>query len=54
MVTALTLFCDGIKEAVDTIHHIVNLIVCLFFRFSCDGFVNRQGRIPAPVHSFKN
>ena len=23
-------------------------------RFSCDAFVNRKGRIPAPVHSFKN
>ena len=23
-------------------------------RFACDGFVNRPGRIPAPVHSFKN
>ena len=23
-------------------------------RFSCDDFVNRGGRIPAPVHSFKN
>ena len=23
-------------------------------RFSCDAFVNRQGRIPAPIHSFKN
>ena len=23
-------------------------------RFSCDEFVNRRGRIPAPVHSFKN
>ncbi len=22
--------------------------------FSCDGFVNRRGRIPAPIHSFKN
>ena len=22
--------------------------------FSCDAFVNRKGRIPAPVHSFKN
>ena len=22
--------------------------------YSCDAFVNRQGRIPAPVHSFKN
>ena len=22
--------------------------------FSCDDFINRQGRIPAPVHSFKN
>ena len=22
--------------------------------FSCDNFVNREGRIPAPVHSFKN
>jgi uncharacterized protein (UPF0210 family) len=22
--------------------------------FSCDDFVNRKGRIPAPVHSFKN
>ncbi len=22
--------------------------------FSCDAFVNRQGRIPAPIHSFKN
>ena len=23
-------------------------------RFSCEGFVNRGGRIPAPIHSFKN
>jgi uncharacterized protein (UPF0210 family) len=23
-------------------------------RFSCGGFVNRGGRIPAPIHSFKN
>lgn len=23
-------------------------------KFSCDAFVNRTGRIPAPVHSFKN
>ena len=23
-------------------------------QFSCDAFVNRQGRIPAPIHSFKN
>ena len=23
-------------------------------RFSCDNFVKRTGRIPAPVHSFKN
>ncbi len=23
-------------------------------RYSCEGFVNRGGRIPAPVHSFKN
>lgn len=23
-------------------------------QFSCDGFVNRGGRIPAPIHSFKN
>lgn len=23
-------------------------------RFSCDGFINRGGRIPAPIHSFKN
>ena len=23
-------------------------------RFSCEAFVNRVGRIPAPVHSFKN
>ena len=22
--------------------------------FACDAFVNRVGRIPAPVHSFKN
>ena len=22
--------------------------------FSCDEFVNRPGRIPAPIHSFKN
>lgn len=22
--------------------------------FSCDAFVNREGRIPAPIHSFKN
>ena len=23
-------------------------------KFSCDAFVNRKGRIPAPIHSFKN
>ena len=23
-------------------------------RFACDAFVGREGRIPAPVHSFKN
>ena len=23
-------------------------------KFSCDAFVNREGRIPAPIHSFKN
>jgi uncharacterized protein (UPF0210 family) len=23
-------------------------------RFSCDAFVSRKGRIPAPIHSFKN
>ena len=23
-------------------------------QFSCDAFVNREGRIPAPIHSFKN
>lgn len=23
-------------------------------RFSCEAFVNREGRIPAPIHSFKN
>ena len=23
-------------------------------RFACDNFVNRGGRIPAPIHSFKN
>jgi len=23
-------------------------------QFSCDNFVNRKGRIPAPIHSFKN
>lgn len=23
-------------------------------RYSCDAFVNRGGRIPAPIHSFKN
>ena len=22
--------------------------------FSCDAFVSREGRIPAPIHSFKN
>ena len=22
--------------------------------FGCDAFINRQGRIPAPIHSFKN
>ena len=22
--------------------------------YGCDAFVNRKGRIPAPVHSFKN
>ena len=23
-------------------------------KFSCDAFINRGGRIPAPIHSFKN
>ena len=23
-------------------------------RFGCDAFINRGGRIPAPIHSFKN
>ena len=23
-------------------------------KFSCDDFINRGGRIPAPIHSFKN
>ena len=23
-------------------------------QFSCEAFVNRKGRIPAPIHSFKN
>jgi len=23
-------------------------------RFSCDAFIARKGRIPAPIHSFKN
>ena len=23
-------------------------------RFACDAFINREGRIPAPIHSFKN
>lgn len=23
-------------------------------QFSCDAFVSRKGRIPAPIHSFKN
>lgn len=23
-------------------------------KYSCDAFVNRGGRIPAPIHSFKN
>ena len=23
-------------------------------KFSCDDFVSRKGRIPAPIHSFKN
>ena len=23
-------------------------------QYSCDAFINRQGRIPAPIHSFKN
>ena len=23
-------------------------------RFSCEGFISRRGRIPAPIHSFKN
>jgi len=23
-------------------------------KFSCDAFVARKGRIPAPIHSFKN
>lgn len=28
--------------------------VMLVNRFSCEAFVNRGGRIPAPIHSFKN
>jgi uncharacterized protein (UPF0210 family) len=23
-------------------------------KYSCEGFINRGGRIPAPIHSFKN
>ena len=23
-------------------------------RYSCEAFISRQGRIPAPIHSFKN
>ena len=23
-------------------------------KYSCDAFINRGGRIPAPIHSFKN
>ncbi|HJJ51016.1 MAG TPA: DUF711 family protein, partial [Methanocorpusculum sp.] len=23
-------------------------------KFSCEDFINRGGRIPAPIHSFKN
>ena len=23
-------------------------------KFGCEGFINRKGRIPAPIHSFKN
>ena len=23
-------------------------------KFSCESFINRKGRIPAPIHSFKN
>ena len=23
-------------------------------KYSCDDFINRTGRIPAPIHSFKN
>ena len=23
-------------------------------RFSCEAFISREGRIPAPIHSFKN
>ena len=23
-------------------------------RFDCSAFVNREGRIPAPIHSFRN
>ena len=23
-------------------------------RFSCEAFISRKGRIPAPIHSFKN
>ena len=23
-------------------------------RYSCEAFINREGRIPAPIHSFKN
>ena len=23
-------------------------------KYSCEAFVNRTGRIPAPIHSFKN
>ena len=23
-------------------------------QYSCDAFINRGGRIPAPIHSFKN
>lgn len=23
-------------------------------KYSCEAFINREGRIPAPIHSFKN
>lgn len=44
----------GIGETVEFGGLLGHALVMPVNRFGCDAFINRKGRIPAPVHSFKN